>query len=44
LLGTVALVPWLPLILLGVLIALWANRRIATAARRALARTPGAPH
>jgi hypothetical protein len=44
LLAAVALAPWLPLILLGTLIAFWANRRITAAARRALARTPGGPH
>jgi hypothetical protein len=43
LLAVVALVPWLPLILLGVLIAFWSNRRIVAAARRALARTTDNP-
>jgi hypothetical protein len=43
LLAAVALVPWLPLILLGLLIAFLINRRIVAAARRALARTTELP-
>ena len=43
LLAIVALVPWLPLILLGVLIAFLASRRIVAASRRALARTTENP-
>lgn len=43
LLAGVALLPWLPLILLVLLIALWANRRIVAAARRSLARTTDLP-
>jgi hypothetical protein len=39
----VALVPWLPLIVLGLLIAFLINRRIVAAARRALARTTELP-